>query len=368
MPILERWARKIVSTYGQPSFPTYKAEITRLKILLAVEWILGLNLIAFSTTDWIAGGKFVGILEAGSGVFFLLVGPLFRTLFPKSRLLDWAELIIIALVLWVEAAFIFPIDNFVIVLILIYPPLAALIARGRGWAWSLGFLPPHFLLLLWKNPRALSGLRADSIIVLGQPAQSSYLVLGTYSLYLIITLLVFATVSMLEDYRKAWQEAASIDPLTGLFSRTTLREVYEKNKISSSQRGIFIIIMDLDNFKEINDKLGHLKGDHVLREIGRLLSTYTRDSDIVFRWGGEEFLILAPNSDLEGTKALAERLRERIEEHDFGIEFRITASFGICNLKGQEALEQAIAQADKALYTAKEKGKNRVEIYENPIP
>ena len=205
-------------------------------------------------------------------------------------------------------------------------------------------------------------------MVLGQPAKSSYLVLGTYSLYLIIALLVFATVSMLEDYRKAWQEAASIDPLTGLFSRTTLREIYEKNKISSSQRGIFIIIMDLDNFKEVNDKLGHLKGDHVLREIGRLLSTYTRDSDIVFRWGGEEFLILAPNSDLEGTKALAERLREKIEEHDFGIEFRITASFGICNLKGQENLEQAIAQADKALYRAKERGKNRVEIYENSIP
>lgn len=125
------------------------------------------------------------------------------------------------------------------------------------------------------------------------------------------------------------------------------------------------MILDIDDFKNINDAYGHLAGDQVLQELARVIAANTRKSDIVCRFGGEEFVILAPNTSLEEGLVLAEKLRQQIAEHDFVVgsaTTRITASFGVSLLQtGSDGAVRTFSRADKALYRAKKRGKNRVE-------
>jgi diguanylate cyclase (GGDEF)-like protein len=124
-----------------------------------------------------------------------------------------------------------------------------------------------------------------------------------------------------------------------------------------------MILLDLDRFKEINDEHCHAAGDAVLSAIGQTLAVNARRSDIVGRWGGEEFVLLLPETGLDEAVELAERLREqlraRVIRHE-GAELRMTASFGVAALDGQRDLALLIDDADKALYAAKMAGRDRV--------
>ncbi len=127
-----------------------------------------------------------------------------------------------------------------------------------------------------------------------------------------------------------------------------------------------IVILDIDNFKKINDTYGHLVGDSILKQLAEFLKSNVRESDVVARFGGEEFIILMPKSSIEEGQAFAERLRKMIMEKEFvvgNIAIQITSSFGVSPLRdtGQETFEDYYCLADKALYMAKHSGKNRVE-------
>jgi diguanylate cyclase (GGDEF)-like protein/PAS domain S-box-containing protein len=157
---------------------------------------------------------------------------------------------------------------------------------------------------------------------------------------------------------------ARTDQLTKIYNRVYLDEVlynqhyrYKRNKEVCS-----IILIDIDYFKEVNDKYGHIVGDKVLIEFAQLLEESVRDSDIVGRWGGEEFLIVLPHTIQSEAKVLAEKLRKKIETHRFDVVVHKTASFGVCSFSDEISIEKLIDKADIALYEAKKSGRNKVVL------
>ena len=165
------------------------------------------------------------------------------------------------------------------------------------------------------------------------------------------------------------QRLATLDELTGLLNRRRLTEAVEEahSKVRRYKHSAGIIMIDVDHFKRINDRHGHDVGDHVLRAISEVFASRVRTCDSVGRYGGEEFLVLLPETGLEGTLTLAERLREAIEQLEIplpGIEpLRLTASFGVSTLHPEDpSHETVLKRADRALYRSKHEGRNRVSV------
>lgn len=157
---------------------------------------------------------------------------------------------------------------------------------------------------------------------------------------------------------------ASTDHLTGLYNRSqldkTLEEKFKYCRRYNSTVGV--IMIDIDFFKQVNDQYGHQVGDTILREFADLLTCCSRETDIIGRWGGEEFLIVVNNIDKENLIKLAEKLRVRVETHTFPFLKHKTASFGTALYHPDDEINELVARADKALYNAKNNGRNRVEF------
>jgi len=172
----------------------------------------------------------------------------------------------------------------------------------------------------------------------------------------------------IKTQQKLLEQMAYYDPLTDLPNRRLLEVLVEREFASMKRYGheSVIIVLDIDDFKVINDTYGHQAGDTILKQLADLLKKNVRASDIVARFGGEEFIILMPRTSVEEGYNLAERLRKLIMEKGFTVgpnTVRITSSFGIgslCDIKNQ-SLDAYYSLADKALYMAKQGGKNRVE-------
>ena len=153
---------------------------------------------------------------------------------------------------------------------------------------------------------------------------------------------------------------STTDALTGLFNRAKLDEImaYELKKQRRYHRFFSIIILDIDDFKSINDSRGHLVGDGVIRELAHLMEDHTRDTDLVFRWGGEEFLITCPETGRQEASCLAENLCGRVANHRFQNGIPLTISLGVATASEKDETGTLITRADKALYAAKSSGKN----------
>ena len=170
--------------------------------------------------------------------------------------------------------------------------------------------------------------------------------------------------AQLEEQNLLLKEQAITDPLTGLYNRLKLDEdiAHEVSRAQRSRSEFSIILLDIDHFKCVNDTYGHLIGDQALKEFSTLLKNNLRASDILGRWGGEEFLIICPDSNLDGCQKLAEQLRAKISAHPFPKVGTLTASFGVAaHIPGEKA-NTVISRADTALYAAKHQGRNRVEL------
>lgn len=153
------------------------------------------------------------------------------------------------------------------------------------------------------------------------------------------------------------------DSLTGLYNRRRIRELLE-NEIQRATRynTVFsVILADIDHFKAVNDQLGHQVGDRVLTKIAQIISTSVRATDLAGRWGGEEFVIISPGTDIDGGFSLAEKIRTRLESIELGEIGQKTASFGVTAFTESDGVEEIIARADIGLYAAKQGGRNRVE-------
>jgi diguanylate cyclase (GGDEF)-like protein len=165
---------------------------------------------------------------------------------------------------------------------------------------------------------------------------------------------------------KLAQERAVTDALTGILNRYGLQHVLAREHAEARRydRPLSCLVIDLDNFKTVNDTYGHAVGDIALQQIAGILREAVRRSDTVFRYGGEEFLVLLPETDLGGATALAEKIRSAAASKPFGEGrqvFNLTLSAGAACLCDDESGHDMIARADVALYHAKERGRNRVE-------
>lgn len=179
----------------------------------------------------------------------------------------------------------------------------------------------------------------------------------------IIAIFVYRQFEM-GKYNKRLLQMATTDPLTQLANRIRLDEkLLECHQFyRRSRRKYSVMILDLDNFKRINDTYGHLIGDKILVHLSRILRENLRDIDIVGRWGGEEFMIICPETDIEGINYLALKLQEVINSYDFPHIHTLTCSFGISESQDEDRIENVVGRADSALYRAKEEGKNRICI------
>ncbi len=156
---------------------------------------------------------------------------------------------------------------------------------------------------------------------------------------------------------------AEIDSLTNIANRRALDQEFSRSfaLVQRHQRPLSIIMFDIDRFKRINDTYGHSIGDTVLIMIARTASEELRSSDIFGRWGGEEFMIISPESDLDTTLQIAERVRLKIAAQPILKDEIITASFGVASFQPGDSIETLVKRADSALYHAKAAGRNRVE-------
>ena len=157
------------------------------------------------------------------------------------------------------------------------------------------------------------------------------------------------------------------DLLTGIASRYLLNNTI-KDELARVQRynsKLSILMIDVDFFKSVNDNFGHAVGDQVLKTIANLMSTTIRTNDLIGRWGGEEFLILCPETDLNGALKLAESIRQRISIYDFGLDQPITVSLGVAEYEKTQSLDKLVKCADDALYMAKRTGRNTVKTCTN---
>ena len=154
------------------------------------------------------------------------------------------------------------------------------------------------------------------------------------------------------------------DKLTGCYNREYLDDFFHDftKKAFNINREVALIIFDIDNFKAINDTYGHNRGDEVLREFSKLIINNCREGDLVIRWGGEEFILVIAVKSIKQASSIAEKFRKLIESEHFEEVESITCSLGVSIHQHYRTLETTIGEADKALYKAKESGKNRVEV------
>lgn len=197
-----------------------------------------------------------------------------------------------------------------------------------------------------------------------------------YSMLIIYLPIFICSVLIFEVLLLQWQnrenlinEISQKDPLTGVFNRRVID--HNLKNLHQTVQACSVILIDLDHFKAVNDGFGHDVGDHVLRRIAKVLSANVRGSDIVGRFGGEEFIMILQSKGIDQVREIAERCRKQIEAECFmireGMNICITASFGFSVYRTGMTYEQLIKQADQALYLAKANGRNQVQCADSNL-
>jgi diguanylate cyclase len=170
--------------------------------------------------------------------------------------------------------------------------------------------------------------------------------------------------TQLTNMNRSLELATRIDPMTGLANRRGIMEMIEQefSRAHRHQRSASIIMANLDYFNKVNDTHGFNTGDDVLVEVSRVLKSCLRNEDICARWGGEEFLVLLPETQLDGALAVANKIRESVAMTEFKVNrpgIQLTISLGVCEYRAEQNFHEAISRADQALHQAKMGGRNR---------
>lgn len=189
------------------------------------------------------------------------------------------------------------------------------------------------------------------------------------ALYVSIAMSNVIKSEQLREQTKKLEEMTKKDPLTSLYNlrhmKVLLKDAMET--FHTTHTPFSIIVIDLDHFKDINDSYGHSCGDHVLQEVSQHFLAFARQEDVVARWGGEEFLMLLPNTPLEEARVIGEALRESLEQQSIcyqNMTVEVTATLGVATYSSKDwHVDELIERADKALYIGKEAGRNQVVVY-----
>jgi len=220
---------------------------------------------------------------------------------------------------------------------------------------------------------ALNPADQEELLLLGPPKGGGVLGVGKGALAVMIWFLVAAAIlawglarTLTRRHERIAQEALT-DPLTGLWNRRHMAETLDREVARALRFGheISLIILDVDDFKRINDRLGHLQGDLVLETVADLVKDATRDIDVAVRYGGDELALILVETDSEGSTILAERLRERVRDTEVPLRdagtMGVTISVGVATIPDSaEDLESLVDGADRALLRAKRAGKNQI--------
>ena len=238
----------------------------------------------------------------------------------------------------------------------------------RGLRWLMAGSSFFACVLLFIRVAYLIGNQDDvPALLIASPFQSLTFSVG-FVLRLVFTCGFLLLIEAHRNDELTW--LAAMDSLTGIYNRRTFINLAETELARSQrhQQPLALLLLDLDHFKLINDTLGHQAGDCILQQLRTIAEPCMRSHDFMGRYGGEEFCILAPETDADGAFILAERLRQALAEHvtlsGNGASIKITASIGVACRTGRESttLDELLSMADTALYRAKNEGRNRVTL------
>lgn len=356
------------------------AERTKKGVLTMVAGIIAFLAIFWGSTYVALGYPLPGSIPLSyAAISFLSIGYFFVT--KKFAFFRFSQLL---LILWLPFLLQWSLGGFangsVVMIWAFFTPLAAMLFADAAHAakWLIAFLALTIL------SGFIDGSVRDLAPPMGTTANLSFFVLnmgfGCASVFVVLNYFVKQREDSLQQVVAAHNELERAnemlrhnenrirelmltDPLTGVGNRRHLDERLqaEFNRAKRYGNSLCVVITDLDHFKGINDTYGHSVGDHVLKIFAKHLQEAVRASDFVARFGGEEFILVLPETTLQGAMQLADRIRTTLERRDFsGIERSITASFGITVIKEGDAMEEILLRADRALYISKENGRNRV--------
>lgn len=204
------------------------------------------------------------------------------------------------------------------------------------------------------------------LIIYKNNKDNSWIYFYILPLCIILIIVIYFNLKMRKEIKdrinteKQLKEFATKDALTMIYNRRAIEKIIDS--LIELKHTFSIILFDIDNFKKINDTYGHLAGDKVLVLISKLVSRNIRENDFFARWGGEEFIIALPNTTKNQAFNIAFKLKNSILEHNFDLDIKITASFGISEFQKDISKKQLIKKADEALYVIKNTGKNNIEI------
>ncbi len=230
-----------------------------------------------------------------------------------------------------------------------------------GLFWIYVLVLANFMLIRPLPATVATGLALGAAVILGKGFDSTSQMLSFLISASVVMLFAFIFSWRSEQHRRQLQELAIHDPLTGAGNRRSLEEelLLAVEMSRRSTKPWALAILDLDHFKRINDQHGHAEGDRVLVEFVRLIRAATRKIDRLFRYGGEEFVVLLPGAESGAVRPLVEKLRSCIGGSLQSHGEKITVSIGVAALQPDEPWEAWLARADAALYQAKREGRNR---------
>lgn len=242
-----------------------------------------------------------------------------------------------------------------------------------GLFWLYPCLVTTFFL---ANPRIAVVLNISSVLVLmvhGGAFRSDVQMWSFASTAFVVSACAYVFAHRNHDQRERLEHLATIDPLTGIKNRRSMDQELDLAAANAERTGLpyALVLLDIDHFKRINDEHGHVVGDDVLTDLVALLKQNTRKSDQLFRYGGEEFVLLLPGVDGIGLKAVMNNLQQVLRKYMKHPGGAVTASFGVALLRHGEGVDSWLARADAALYEAKETGRDRIvfaDLHEAPEP
>ena len=322
----------------------------------------------------------IGMVQDSLSIADRLTLPLLAVAFLALTILYWQQLIHLrafelAVYGLVVAFVLFEFGSIIIKITILHGPFVPGITLWLPFVYILSFL-----ILRTKRALLLSSIfflatliiGAASIIhfiAAGQAFPNMPLLIQVYFASIFYIGVLYLVTRIKDHYVSEHLRAgdlsklAMIDSLTQVDNRRLLTQVLKEDvaRVERDGRPLSVILFDLDRFKTINDSYGHNTGDEVLRQVACQIRQVIRTSDPFGRWGGDEFLVLATNTDGQQAVELAQRMRENLENCDFGSAGRVTASFGISTYQCGDTPETLIRRADMGLYKAKSRGRNRVE-------
>ncbi len=341
------------TSINSPLDPRYR----RVQFLKALLWIIIVVAPLLAVVNYIREQHSLmvalelGLLAIAAGLFLWLEKQ------PKAVLvISWLVTLLISSVVAVYIV-VSQGQSYSLYWLAVIPPVAYALLGGR---WGL-LLSAAFLLGVFSFISVTEATWSDAPFTIDSLLN---IIIATTALIILLRYIEQTrsdAFHFLHQHSERLKSIAVTDPLTGLFNRVQLDHDLNHSlvKARQSDSGFSIMLIDIDHFKRVNDTYGHQVGDIVLVELAQILRTRIRSTDVAGRWGGEEFLVLVPNSTSQQCVKHAEIMREAIAHFSFHDGIRITASFGVASFRNGDDSESLIERVDKALYQAKAEGRNR---------